>query len=415
LLGQGVSYPERPAHDPIVQMWSLEVERELPGNFAINIGYVGNHGTHLFGEAYRQNNYFHTEDRLRYRTALSAQIPITDVYSGQTAAKLQEVFGSSTLSRGQLLSTFPFYPGGVSSKMYDGQSIYHGLNLRVQKRYSHGLDFIAAYTWSKKITNASITNLAGFLVNPVAYARNGYIGGRAGAVGLGNGGDYQDPDHRNERAIAFDDIPHMFNLKATYEFPWGKGKPFLNRGGALNAILGGWKLSGNFNTTSGVPLNISCPGNALTSRCNLIGDPKFSGDRTKAERIQQWINPAGFEPPFGSDESYWNNPDPNDDRNWRFGTAGARLSSVRSPGFWNLDTALAKQVRIRENVGFELRWDVYNALNHMNLGVPNTYFCLPPGPDGSQNSVRYAGCSFGLISDIQNDPRRMQFGLKFYW
>jgi hypothetical protein len=169
-----------------------------------------------------------------------------------------------------------------------------------------------------------------------------------------------------------------------------------------------------------VPLSITCPTNALTEspdsgRGNLIGDPQFQGDRTKAQRIEQWINPAGFEPPFGSDESYWNNPDPSDDRNWRLGTAAARLSSARSPGFWNLDSALAKQFKIRESTGFEFRWEVFNALNHQNLGAPNTSWCLPPGPDGSQNAVRYAGCSFGLISNIATDPRAMQFGLKFYW
>jgi hypothetical protein len=391
------------------------VERELPGNFAVNVGYIGNHGTHLFGEAFRQNYYVHTQDRLRYRTALDAQIPITDVYSGQTAARLQDVFGGSTLSQGQLISTFPFYPGGVSSKMYDGQSIYHGLNLRVQKRYSHGLDFVAAYTWSKKITNASVSNLASFLVNPVGYARNGGLGGRAGVVGIGSAGTYQDPDRRNERVIAYDDIPHMFNLAYNYELPLGQGKPFVNQKGVLNAIFGGWRLSGNFNASAGVPLSVSCPGNDLTTRCNLVGNPKFGGGRSKDERIQQWMNPAAFEPPFGSDPAYWANPDPSDDRNWLFGTAGARLSSLRSPGFWNLDAALGKRFAIRESAGLEFRWEVFNAFNHQNLGVPVTEWCLPPGPNGETDRVRQAGCSFGRISNIATDPRAMQFGLKFYW
>jgi len=189
----------------------------------------------------------------------------------------------------------------------------------------------------------------------------------------------------------------------------------LNRKGVLNALVGGWKLSGNFNAQSGVPLAVYCPGNALTSRCNLIGDPTFRSDRTKAQRIQQWINPAAFEPAFGSDESYWTNPDPNDDRNWVFGTAGARLPGLRSPGFWNMDTALSKAFPISESKRFEFRWEVFNALNHQNLGLPNTGWCLPPGPNGETNSVRVAGCSFGRITNIQTDPRAMQFALKFYF
>ncbi|HEX2523180.1 MAG TPA: TonB-dependent receptor, partial [Terriglobia bacterium] len=195
LLGEGLSYAERPSHDPLVQMWGLEVERELPANLAISVGYVGNRGTHLFGEPFRALSYVPTAIRQQYRTAINAQIPITDVHSGQTAAKLEEVYGSPTLARSTLLRTYPFFPG-VSAKQYDGTSIYHGMNVRLQKRFSHGLHFIGAYTWSKKITNASTANLAQFTVNPVAYARAGGVGGRAGQRGLGANGDYQDSDNR---------------------------------------------------------------------------------------------------------------------------------------------------------------------------------------------------------------------------
>ena len=83
----------------MVQMWGLEVERELPGNFAVSVGYVGNHGTHLFGEAFRSFGRVPTAERVRWRTRINEQIPITDVFSGQTAAKFEEVFGGPTASR----------------------------------------------------------------------------------------------------------------------------------------------------------------------------------------------------------------------------------------------------------------------------------------------------------------------------
>ncbi len=63
----------------------------------INIGYVGTHGTRLAGEAFRSFNYIHTEEKLRYRTAIYANVPITDIYGGKTAELLQQVWGSSTL------------------------------------------------------------------------------------------------------------------------------------------------------------------------------------------------------------------------------------------------------------------------------------------------------------------------------
>ncbi|MCI0626127.1 MAG: carboxypeptidase-like regulatory domain-containing protein [Acidobacteria bacterium] len=416
LFNSSVGFMVKPSRAPIVQMWGLEVERELPSNMMISVGYVGNRGTHLFGESFRNQNYVHTQDRIKYKTAIDANIPITDVYSGQTAAKLEEVYGSSTLPRSILLRDYPFYAlGYLLSTAYDGTSIYHGMNLRVQKRLSHGFSFIAAYTASKKITNASTVILSQQIYNSISVTRPGGVGGRAGSVGLAYGGDYQDPDNKRDRIIAYDDIPQMLNVAASYELPFGNGKTFLNRKGFWNAVFGGWKLASNFNTQSGVPLGIRCPGNELTTRCNLIGDPKFQGSRTKQERIQQWMNPAAFEPAFGSDKSFWSNYDPNDNRAYRFGTAGARLPGIRSPGFWNIDTALSKRFVIKENKYLEFRWEAFNALNHQNLGLPNTRWCLPPGPNGEVDRVRRNGCEFGRITNIQTDPRSMQFALKFFF
>jgi hypothetical protein len=153
----------------------------------------------------------------------------------------------------------------------------------------------------------------------------------------------------------------------------------------------------------------------MTCRPNLVGNPHFQGSRSKQERIAQWINPAGFEPVFGGDQNFWANYDPSDDRSWRFGTMGPRLASLRSPAFWNIDTALGKQFHITEQRYFEFRWEMFNALNHQNLGFPDVNFCLPPKADGTTDLVHQAGCTFGRVTNIQTDPRAMQFGLKFFW
>jgi hypothetical protein len=63
----------------------------------------------------------------------------------------------------------------------------------------------------------------------------------------------------------------------------------------------------------------------------------------------------------------------------------------------------------------QFRWDLYNALNHQNLGVPNGNWCLPPNADGSTDAIHVFGCQFGKITNIQTDPRSMQFGIKFSW
>ena len=80
-----------------------------------------------------------------------------------------------------------------------------------------------------------------------------------------------------------------------------------------------------------------------------------------------------------------------------------------------MDTSLVKEFHLNEQRYFQFRWEMFNALNHQNLGLPNTGYCLPPGPNGETDAVRQAGCSFGRITNIQTDPRSMQFALKFYF
>ncbi len=438
LLGlTGIDVFAAPSRDPMVQMWSFEIERQLPGNIGLTIGYVGNHGTHLLGSD-RNFNYLHTKDLLKYRTAIHDIVPITSVYSGQTAALLQQVYGgglqpvcvAGQCPRSLLLKPYPFYDalgttGLLTFSNFDGTNIYHGMNLRVQKQTSHGLDFIVAYTVSKNITNPWVGQTARQIVDPFHFSKSGQIGGRGGelAWGGGFGTNFQDRDNfKVDRSISAEDIPQMLNIASTYELPFGAGKPLLNRKGVLNRVLGGWRLTGNFNAESGLPLAISGPCNELQSeeaevfcRVNVVGNPSFGGSRSKAQQIADWINPAAFEPVFGSDQNFWANYDPTDPRAWRFAHSGVVLPNFRSPGFWNLDASLGKDFHIKEDKYFEFRWDVFNALNHQNLGLPNTGFCLPPLPNGQVDLVHMAGCAFGRIGNVQTDPRAMEFALKFFW
>ena len=401
LIGIGLlQFFTPPPHDPMVQSWNLQIERELPANMMVSVGYVGSHGTHLVGEPFRQFNYVHTRDRLKYRTTIDANIPITDVYSGKTATLLGQVYAGpdgvpvTELPRSLLLKDYPFY-GALSSLQnntaFDGTSIYHGLNVRLQKRYSRGLSFIAAYTFSKKITNASTGNTAAMLVDPIHWARNGNLGGRALGWNGGFGGNFQDIDNKTvDRAIAADDIPHMFNLAVTYELPIGNGKPLLNRKGALNAILGGWRLTNNFNAQSGLPLAIGCPSNELTGRCNLIGDPKTgSGDGLTSP----YFNVI----PIGSPGSAFGRP-----AKGTFGNLGR--NELRGPGWWNVDASLFKRFQIKGESKLELRVEAQNVFNHINRGNPDSEIGVP----GNLNP------NSGFITSMAANalPRNLQFGVR---
>jgi hypothetical protein len=438
LLGATYAFV-KPTRDPMVQSYTLEIQRELPGNLSLSVAYVGTHGTHLAGSgpsAYLYNNVS-TKNKLAYESQLFNNYPISQYYSGQTATQLGLLYGNpvngpvTQLSLATLLEPYPFFPTIPTNTTFAGMSSYNAMNLRLQKRYSHGLDLIVAYTVSKQMDNWSVGGAGVAAVDPIHFTRSGLIGGRGGQLESAFGGpqSFQDPDNRNaDRAIADDDIPQQFNVAATYELPIGKGQPFLHAKGILGGFLRGWKTSGNFNAQRGLPLPISCPSSTLQQlstpgsafqesggRCNQIGDPRFSGHRSKSEETADWINPAAFEPAYGNDPNFWANYSILDPRAWTFGNMKPRTDAIRGPGFWNLDSSLMKDFHLGESSYVEFRWEVFNALNHQNLGLPNTTFCLPPGPGGETDLVQQAGCTFGLITGVQTDPRNMTFALKYVW
>ena len=406
----------KPARDPMVQTWTLDVQRQLPGDMVLSVAYVGSHGTHLVGDSSQELDRVSTANLLKYRQSINAVVPITSIYSGQTAQALEAIWGTNSLPLYDLLDRYPAFSGANTKQTFNGASIYHALQVRLDKRYSHGLNLNVAYTASKNIANAYTGEQFYMVIDPVAFSRTGDVGGRTGALkNQADGGDgiAQDPDNaKADRAIAYNDIPQMVNVALTYRLPFGSGRNFLNRKGLLNHLVGGWNLTGSFNAESGVPLHISGPCNAMTCRPNLVGDPKAVPG---GQNANDWINAAAFTPPFGTDQTFWVNPDPNDNRWWQFGNAGPRLPGLRSPGFWNLDSALGKKFNISESKYIDFRWEMFNALNHQNLGLPDRNYCLPPNADGSTDLVHQSGCSFGRITNIQTDPRAMEFALKFYW
>ena len=133
----------------------------------------------------------------------------------------------------------------------------------------------------------------------------------------------------------------------------------------------------------------------------MIGDPHFSGHRSKSEEIADWINPAAFEPAFGNDPNFWANYTQTDPRAWTFGNMKPRTDAIRGPGFWNLDSSLMKDFHLVEERYFEFRWEVFNVLNLTRFDVQ------------SLNLSITNASTFGDYSALLTNPRTMQFALRY--
>ena len=202
----------KPSRDPMVQSYTFEIQQELPGKLAVSLAYVGTHGSHLAGSGPGNwFNYVSSKNALKYKAQLFNNYPISQFYSGQTATQLGLLYGdpvngpASELQLTTLLLPYPFFPTVPTNGTYTGTSTYNGMNLKVEKRTSHGLDFIAAYTVSKQMDNWSVGGAGVQAVDPIHYTRTGIIGGRGGQLESTFGGPstFQDPDNRNaDRAIA---------------------------------------------------------------------------------------------------------------------------------------------------------------------------------------------------------------------
>ncbi len=421
-LGTGPGGFLQGSRDPYVEQWSFYIQRELPGNIALSVGYVGTHGLHLYGDEYRNYDYVPTALRLKLRNNINNPVP--------TDPAIGAIYGCGTACAASLISRpYPEYLSAPINSNPDGFSRYHSFQLKLEKRYSQGLNFIVAYTIQKNLESPNSGSLIGNTATPTTIGRT--VGRTSFIPGASSGGagdsfaraDAENPDNRRlYTALAPDDIPQILNMAVTYELPFGPGKRLLSGGGWMNKLAGGWKLIQNWNFQRGVPLLFTSPCNGISCRPNLIGDPsRGRGSKTRQQLEDQYFDPTAFEAPFGSDpvviQAITNGTaDLNAlDVWWQFGDIGLRPPTGRMPGYWNGDMTLAKEFHFTESKYFQFRWEVFNAFNHQNLGVPNGHWCLPPNPDGSTDAIHIFGCQFGKITNIQTDPRAMEFGIKFYW
>ncbi len=252
---------------------------------------------------------------------------------------------SSQTTQKQLWSRFPQYSGSFNQGgMNTGVVDYHSLQLNLEKRFSHGLSFMANYTGSKMMDN-----------------------NRMSAVNAG----------RNIRGIAANDRAHLGNVAFVYDLPAGKRRAILNHGGVLSHILGGWTASGRLSLRSGRPLQIT----DTNGRPIRLRDASKSG--SIQDRLGDQVNPATglpVNPYFDTTafkslaSQYTIPPDP------------MYHSELRGPGLRSMDASLIKRVAVREGLNVEARVDVSNLTNTpvfdnplTNMATPSTFGVIQSG------------------------------------
>lgn len=368
-----------------VQNWSLEVQRQLARDTRLSVGYVGSHGTHLRSQLQYLNDMNPTYFSLGNLLAANIYSPAA------VAAGIKPPYSGFNGTVAQALRPYPQYFFINSDCCLEnlGQSDYNALEVQLQRRFHAGLTLMASYTWSKDLTDAdsALPVFASF----------------AGA------GSAQDPfNHKSLKSISNQSTPQMFVISYIYALPFGKGKKFLNHGGVLNEMFGGWRIGAVQRYMSGQPFNFGCaqgiPGEDNCIRFNqVLGQPLLSAAARSGN-----FNPfaTGIGPDGNPNDSYFNRAffqDPNppggppQGTRYKYGTMARILGIARTPAYAQEDFSLIKEFPITERLNLEFKFDLLNAFNRHIWSRPNTSVTSP---------------TFGVVRSTIDTPRVGQFELK---
>ena len=340
----------------LTQMWHLTIQQQLGNTGTFQIGYVGQHGTHLMVPMP------YLQQRL---------LPASSC--GTPPCTLPSIYFSGN-------PTFQSDISQISGTASVGQMKYDALQAVFQKRYSGGLEYQVAYTFSKCMTDNS-----------------GYYGTWGSSQGVPANPYFQNLyDPRADYAPCYFDAKHILSSYAVYEIPFGRGKKYgHDANGAVNAIAGGWSIAPIIQIRTGFPLALY----------NFTNDPSNTGSRgarpdcgAGAGRVfgrkpafsggqfigYQWFDPTPYTLPTAAEG---------------FGNCPAQ-GPVRGPGYGNVDLSLQKNFQITERTKLQFRTDFVNAFNRTNL---NTDCCTTA-----------VGAGMGILSTSQ-PARNIQFALKLYY
>ncbi len=359
-LGQGVFAVDRKLGSGYAQHWNVAIQRVMRGGVAVEVAYVGSKITHVGMPDVNLNQL--TVEQLSAGAALLERVsnPFHGVIPKSSS------LGGQNLTRAQLAKPFPSFLAVSLYRNNAGDTNHHGLQLKLERRFRNGFSFLASYTLSKLIDEASsVFNASvqtGAVENsPVADALN----------------------RKLERDVSNGDIPHVLTTSWQYELPFG-GVRLSKAPRMMARLLSGWRIAGMTSVQSGLPLAIrqATNYNAFAGfgmqRPNRVADPRLPSSERGTAR---WFDTGAFRiaPQFSIGSSSRN--------------------PVRGAGYSNVDVALSKWTALGERTLCEIRGEVFNLANARHWGAPDMVLGSP---------------GFGSISSA-GDPRVIQLAVKLHF
>lgn len=358
---------------PYSMSGNFTLQYQLTPSLTVQAGYVTSLARHL--EVFPSSNI------------PSAILPINTQLTNNAGPNGTVGSGAFPASQGGI--PFPDFGEAASYATTDGNSYYHGLQTKVEKRYQNGLNFLGTYTWSKVRSDALDLLNGG--------SGQGYRA--AGVPGLGIHYDY---------GLAPFDIRNVFHLSGGYELPFGKGKRYASSGWT-NAAFGGWSVNTSVVLQGGQPITLECPsGTNSGGGCYDYVVPGQSLDRglhiASNGQLSFFGNPNAFAQPAPCTSL----PCP-------LSTLGGPSSQIAGPPFKRMDFSTFKDFHISERFMLQFRAEFFNILNHPNFNAPGFGGNGVVAVSGSEDFTNPNFGAIGSTRDAPYDPRQVQFALKFYY
>jgi outer membrane receptor protein involved in Fe transport len=313
---------------PYVNQWNLTVEHQVTSTLVARGSYVGSKGTHL-------------------GIALNENVPIP--------------------GPGSVLSRQPYAAySTIQAWENRGVSSYNALQLSAEQRAWRGLQYLAAYTWSRSLDQGSGGNSSS------SESRINIQNPRNLSADYG----LSDFDHR-----------HRFTFSPMYALPFGRGRQYASHVNPfVDGVIGGWDLTGIVTLQSGAPFSVSMSSNASAN----------TGTFLRPNRICNGKKPSGQQTLAAYyDTSCFVNPP-----QYQFGNTGRNI--LIGPSYQTIDAGLHKDFHIREALGMQFRAEFFNLLNTANFGFPNNSI-------GSAAAGRISSLATGATA------RQLQFAARFHW